>query len=126
MATREEVTIESEFGKGLAYCLGLFLCHSERNYHRAADDLLDRPEMWFNGSSDHLYEMQIPETLPVNLKSRLAEFQDKCLSWGHGYQMDGRAKANKDNMAWSINEAKELLRLIDEHFGIATIEASWK
>ena len=125
----EEVTTkapESEFGKGLTYCLGLFLCHSEREFNRRpGEEKFWRADTWFNAASDHLYELQIPGSLPEPLRIRLTELQDKALSWGHGFGMDGRPKATDADVTWAIKEAKELLRLIDEQFGIATITASW-
>jgi hypothetical protein len=128
MATSKvETKTESDFGKGLTYCLGLFLCHAERDRH--ADEKLRAligADSWFNGASDHLYEMEIPEALPEPLRKRLGEFQDKCLSWGHGFGMDGRAAATDKDREWAIDEAKSLLMEIDAHFGIATCEASWK
>lgn len=121
--------IESEFGKGLTYCLGLFLCHSER-YSRdnQVKEILGHGfgESWFNAASDHLYELSIPDFLPEDLRRRLGELKDKSLSWGHGFQMDGKPRATEADVNWAIEEAKELLRMIDEHFGVATVEASWK
>lgn len=53
----------SEFGKGYAYCLGLFLAHAERagqdqkTYKSIGAE--DRwPSMWFNAAADHLYDLQ--------------------------------------------------------------------
>src|SRR5690348_8276229 len=83
-----EVCPESEFGKGLTYCLGLFLAHAERwSKDSGAGRVMgtDRPGSWFNSASDHLYELQIPEVLPESLRIRLANLQHKSLVWGHGY-----------------------------------------
>jgi hypothetical protein len=117
----EEKQEESEFGKGLTYCLGLFLCHSERTY---GNDICDKPDIWFNASSDHLYELEIPDFLPEDLKKRLIILRDKSLHWGHGF--DKEDIASKENKTWAINEAKELLRLIDDFFKINTIRGSWE
>lgn len=119
------MTNESEFGKGLTYCLGLFLAHAGRyeSLSKALKDTSLRPvEMWFNGSSDHLYELEIPETLPKSLQKRLKEFSDKCLKWGHGFP---KKKSTEEDLFWSLTEAKELLRLIDKHFKVQTIKASF-
>lgn len=122
----ETIEHESDFGKGLVYCLGLFLCHSEREYGlREQDKRLFKVDTWFNGASDHFYDMEIPNSLPESLRSRLTELRDKCLSWGHGFGLDGLPPATEANRKWAIDEAKELLRLLDEHFGIATLKASW-
>jgi hypothetical protein len=119
---RKTLKEESEFGKGLTYCLGLFLAHAER--HRKEKGLIDglKPSIWFNGSSDHLYDLVIPNNLPLNLQKRLADLKDKCIEWGHGFKIE----ATMDELNWSLEEAKELLRLIDEHHKIKTIEATWK
>ena len=115
------MTKKSEFGKGLTYCLALFLCHSERSYE--VDKIVNRPDMWFNASSDHLYDLEIPAKLPKELKKRLKEFRDKCLKWGHGYP---KVDSTKEDQSWSVNEAKELIRLIDEFYGVKTIKGDWQ
>jgi len=113
---------ESEFGKGLTYCLGMFLAHAEMWKSRGEFEFGLKPSLWFNGSSDHLYELEMPDKMPKELKKRIILFRDKCLEWGHGFKIE----ATMEDYTWSIEEAKELLRLIDEYNGIKTIEASWK
>lgn len=129
-------TIEqSEFGKGLAYCLGLFLAHAERmekqieQYRKLKeanpvvfrDD--DSAEMWFNGAADHLFELQV-ESAPENLRPRMKLFQDKCLEWRLSY--NNSPKATSDDVKWAIQEAKDLLREIDNAAGILTEKGSWE
>jgi hypothetical protein len=119
---------ESEFGKGLTYCIGLFLAHTERfketkEIYKKISFSEDAAEMWFNAASDHCYELQIPDNLSATLKEKLENWKDKCLKWGHGYIDDG--KATEEDVTWSIKEAKELLRLIDMEHGVETIAASW-
>ena len=122
---------ESDFGKGLCYCLGMFLAHAERanemrqQYKTIGSEFKEMWAMsWFNGASDHLYEMEIPDSFAEPLRKRLAEFQDKCLEWGHGCGIKSPEPITTD-VDWAIGEAKELLRLIDEQIGIATITAKW-
>jgi len=105
----------SEFGTGLTYCLGLFLCHSER---KLADYDKDNTSMWFDAAADHLYELEVPDTLPNELVEELTEFQTQCLYWRLN-------NASKDDMEWAIKTAKGLLMKIDSHFGIKTEEADW-
>ena len=131
----------SEFGKGLTYCLGLFLCHSERDYSISDDfkkyleeaderfikrskvkEFSHTTEMWFNAASDHFYDLEIPETLPKSLKKRLTKLIDKAINWGHGFNYTVTKKDKK----WAIQEAKDLLRLIDNHFGIKTERGDWE
>jgi hypothetical protein len=112
-----------EYGKGLAYCLGLFLCHAEREPgHRIEEIRQMDVEMWFYAAADHLKEMVIPAIIPEPLRDRLTAFRDICLIWR--LPIDATPPTQKDKI-WAIAEAKTLLRLIDEHMGIATEEASW-
>lgn len=106
---------QSEFGKGLAYCLGLFLAHAE------GKDL--SAHLWFNVASDHLYDLQIPETLPVSLAGSLRTFSAKVLCWGHGFRNE--AKATEKDKTWAIDRAKELLRKVDMAYGVETQKAQW-
>jgi len=112
---------KSEFGKGLTYCLGLFLCHSERDYWKSKPK---DAELWFNAASDHLYELEIPDSLPIRLKQRLKKLCRKSIHWGHGF--DVKDKPTEENKIWAISEAKDLLRLIDKHFGIKTQKGAWQ
>lgn len=128
--------VESDYGKGLTYCLGLFLAHAEQfrldQYQKETEDTVDiRALTWFNASSDHLYELVIPKTLPLNLQLRLEYLKKKCIWWGHGFGSEGEAnhdenkQATKESVRWAIDEAKELLRLIDKYNGIKTIKAKF-
>lgn len=124
---------KSEFGKGLSYCLALFLCHSERVEMYTpemakklgySDEHIEKrnAEMWFNGASDHLYDLEIPDKLTISLQNRLKEFQEKVLAWGHGLQ----SNATKEDKEWAIFEAKNLIRLIDKFHGIKTEKGQWQ
>ena len=120
--------VTSGFGQGLCYCLGLFLSHSERSYYLKEDqkeikEIMNKPSLWFNAASDHLYDLQIPQTRPEELKTRLKEFQTKCINWGHGFPM---VEATESDMMWSIDEAKRLLILIDEFYGVDTIPGDYQ
>lgn len=106
---------KSEFGKGLTYCLGLFLAHEERAESYS-------PDLWFNGASDHLYELQIPETLPVRLAGSLRTFRDKVLYWGHAF----KDKATEKDKAWALAEVRELLRKVDEAYGVKTQKGEYE
>ena len=128
--------MKSEFGKGLSYCLALFLCHSERTPWgrskegvKVEDDMDKRmrkdiknkkysfsTEMWFNGASDHLYELEISVKLPKTLQMRLKRFQSKVIHWGHGFHND----VTIEDKGWAIQEAKDLIRLIDKAYKVKT------
>ena len=113
---------DSEFGKGLTYCIGLFLAHAERETKGFTEDL--RYEMWFNGASDHLYELDTTSITNDSLKKEIDSWREKVLRWGHGFK---KPKATKKDMTWAINKATELLRKIDETMlNIKTINGSWE
>ena len=116
----EDYVIESEFGKGLCYCLGLFLAHADRGERDGS--CIGCAEMWFNGAADHLFELQA-ESAPPEIRGRVSEFQDKCLAWRLCF--DG-PEATKEDKAWAIQEAKDLLLLIDQHNGVPVCKGSWE
>ena len=101
--------MSSEFGKGLTYCIGLFLAHAERKDLIRGSDY----SMWFNGAADHLYELQIPGEYPDALIERLSKFQETCINWRLNW-------ASEEDFKWAVQEAKDLLREIDETNGIET------
>ena len=140
--------MKSEFGRGCTYCLGLFLAHTEMRQKfmecqkrtQEIDDAqkTDKParlakeerekmwsEIWFNGSSDHLYDLQIPDGLPKSIMYRLKNFRSKCLHWGHGF--DHKCSCNWNDVEWAIQEAKDLLRFIDKNIlKVQTSKGDWE
>ena len=121
---------KSEFGKGLAYNLGLFIAHQfmfedgRKEVYKEASQKFGRdmwPETWFNGSSDHLYELQV-DSAPSHLRKRLKEFGDKCLHWGHGFS---EPYPTEKDVNWAIQEAKALLMELDKSNKIDVIKAEW-
>jgi len=130
--------MRSEFGKGLSYCLGLFLAHAdsyilnkqlyqELRKEGDAEKYLTKElaaELFFNGASDHLYELQWQKAKSKRLQSRLRNFADKCLKWGHGF--DPNNKPTEKDVQWAIQEAKNLLRLIDKENGVPVCKGEWE
>ncbi len=108
--------MSSEFGKGLCYCLGLFLAHAEGwrwKDKKISENLIDSyAGMWFMAASDHLYDIQI-DYAPKHLRKRIKRFSDKSINW----RLD---PTTEENVLWAIQEAKDLLRLIDKANGIPT------
>lgn len=119
--------MKSDFGQGLCYCLGLFIAHEHKfmeSRELMKKSKLDWAGMWFNASSDHFYDLQIPQKLNSSLRTRLRKLQRKCLHWGHGFSNKDEAK--ETDVVWAIQEAKTLLRLIDKANGIATKKGTWE
>lgn len=127
-------TIESEFGRGLTYCLGLFLAHAERldemiegykPLHEKNPGLFNEDhavEMWFNGAADHLFELEV-DSGPPELRGRITTFQSRCLQWR--LTMGGNP-ATREDALWAIQEAKDLLRLIDEANGVPVCRGNYE
>lgn len=126
----------SEFGQGLCYNLGLFLCHADklrielRQYREWRKK--DNPEnytedlavsRWFNGAGDHFFDF-LPEYAPKHLQERCKILRDKCLDWR--LPMDDIKEPTLKDADWAIQEAKDLLRLIDEDRGVPTIKGEWE
>lgn len=126
---------ESEFGRGLTYCLGLFLAHASRMQidveaftkiypENPTEGEKRAAEIWFNGSSDHMYEFDTGRVKDVNLKKRLETFQKKVLHWGHGFE---KPYPTIKDVEWAVSEAKDLLLQIDKtELGVKAIEADHK
>jgi len=113
---------ESEFGKGLCYCLGLFLAHAGRiSSDLKAYESIGNEEkaysMWFYAAADHLYDFQ-PKYAPKGLIKRCKSFQDRVLSLR--LPMAGEPEATESDYNWAIQEAKDLLRLIDKKNSVPT------
>jgi hypothetical protein len=129
----------SEFGKGCAYNIALFIAHENLHtelfmkkecrtsiHTKYADNKNFSKmgvELWFNASSDHLYDLQIPKQFPSILKSRLKKFQSKCLHLGHGFP---EKHATLADYKWAIKEGKALLRSIDKQLGIESTQGDWE
>ena len=116
----------SEFGKGLCYCLALFLEHKYKLhsditiYKEIQDKEWVVVELWFNGAADHFFEFDA-EAAPEKLRKRCKVLKDKCIGWRYC-----GSDAKREDAEWAIREAEELIRLIDESHGVSTTEATWK
>ena len=112
----------SEFGKGLTYCIGLFLAHAEREIHNTGTDR--DYALWFNGSSDHLYDLNLSKVKDKSLKGKILEWRQKILHWGHGFS---EPTATKEDFYWSVQQAKDFLREIDNILiGVKTVQGQWE
>lgn len=101
----------SEFGKGFAYSLGLFLAHAERKWDSG---------LWFNAAADHLFELQAPWWLSKKIKARIKYFKDFCI--------ERRLPNNvpEKDKTWAIQEAKDLLLMWDKARIIDAAKGDWE
>jgi hypothetical protein len=109
----------SEFGKGYAYCLGLFLAHAERGREYPESSA----HLWFYGASDHLRELEIPKTLPRAKQGQIESFRNRCVSFGQDMRGEGCTRKDISN---ALNEAKDLLREWDEFHEIPSQKGQWE
>ena len=80
-------------------------------------------KMWFNGASDHLDELEIPEQFKDKKIGKLVEYiKEKGLRFGHGFQ----EKPTKKDFDDIFDKLKELAMLIDKEFGIKDINAEYE
>ena len=111
----------SEFGKGLCYCLGLFLAHEE-NIHQYLESYKSTAySMWFYAAADHVSELRW-EDAPKGLKTRCKRFGNKV--WNLRLPLDN--SATKEDFHWAVKEAKTLLRLIDKANGVQVEEGEYE
>ena len=116
--------MKSDFGRGVTYCLGLFLAHERELYHKldSYKELSKKfPEvykesaavqLWFYSSADHFFELEIPETLPKKIQKRLGVLKAKCLVWRLSMYENNSPKIS--DAKWALDEAKALLLEIDK------------
>lgn len=118
----------SEFGKGYAYCLGLFAAHADRAwrdkevYEGIKSGL--GPEMWFYCASDHLFELVIPDFLPQEQQDLARNLKELSIRWRMTY--GEQIRATWEDVQWAIQTAKDLLRGLDEHLGIESEKGDWE
>lgn len=106
--------MESEFGKGFAYNLGLFLAHENTNLTKYADE-----SNWFTAAYDHLYELCVdPKYLGDKLAFRVQSFRDFCF--------DKKNKANQHDKEWALQEARDLLLEWDIALEIPAMKGSYE
>lgn len=120
----------SEFGKGFTYCLGMFLAHTFmfKNFdseEKIGETTLGQSSLWcfFNGASDHLYELQIPDNFV---------FAPECLAWknkvlhlGHGVT-HFEHKYSEEDVDWALTECRKFLMAWDKQCGIEVEQGKWE
>lgn len=113
----------SEFGKGLTYCLGLFLAHAERQ-HQLPKEYIEKNQkmyegLWLYAASDHLYELEIPKNFPKKIKDKIKALKDYAFT----YRLTDPPIGTKEKL---IQEAKDLLLMIDKHIGIKAVKGDFE
>jgi hypothetical protein len=106
----------SEFGKGYAYCLGLFLAHAERDIGPEET----RAGLALYGAADHIFELEIPDALSADQKQRAEAFRELVLL----QRMDMDVPARE----WRalLQTAKDLLLEWDIVCGVKAEKGEWE
>ena len=115
---------ESEFGRGFTYCIGLFLAHQfmhSEDLGKPSNSYFSNEWMWFNGASDHLYELEIPDNFV--LKAECKKWADKVLDLGHGKDL---LSAKQEDIDWALEQARKFLLAWDKQCGINTEKGHWE
>ena len=126
---------DSEFGKGLVICLVKFAEHRWRwhEQRKVYKELREKHpdhftigsavESHFNGASDHLYEIEVPERWKrKKLGKKVKELQDFGLEMGHSF--NGRNWTEKDvDKAYTM--CQEIALLIDKELGLEPQIGTW-
>lgn len=120
--------MNSEFGKGFVYNLVLFAKHWAYNIEYRKEQAKTQPDAfwyWFNGASDHLYELEIPKQWQKKKIGKLARhIQDTALKLGHDFASEH--KATEKAYETIFEELEQLCLLIDKELGLKPIKADWK
>jgi len=105
---------QSDFGRGLVYCIGLFLAHASE-----AKNML-----WIDAASDHLFELETLNIRDKKLKREIEDWREKVLNWRHGLS---RKRATEEQIDWAIEQAKTFLYRIDKKMlGVDAAKARWE
>lgn len=125
---------DSEFGDGFLYPLSLFMCHADlisgtmklyadmKEKHSGMFGADKGAQMWLCASADHMFGFD-PEIAPSEETKILARsLKDRCMAWR--LVMEGPGPKAKE-VIQLINDAKELMFKLDEHYGNNPKEAQW-
>ena len=80
--------------------------------------------MWFYCAADHLFDFEPDHAPNKSLQKRCLNFQSKVITWR--LPMDSKNNPTEKDRVWAIQEAKDLLRLIDRANGVPTQKGSWE
>jgi hypothetical protein len=91
----------SDYGKGFAYNLGLFLAHAERKIDDRAG--AEGKRRWFSGAYDHLIELETSPEVIGAISPEAIRFKDFCRLKAND------PKANANDIQSAIRWEKRLL-----------------
>jgi len=120
---------ESDFGKGLVICLVKFAEHFMKlqtdilmyeKMREKSPNLFDEGcavQLWLNGASDHLYEIEVPKGKDWDkIRKKVKALQDEGLEGGHGFVILSKIKREEANKLMSLT--REIALMIDKKLGL--------
>ena len=82
-------------------------------------------DLWANGASDHLYEIEVPISMKnTPIEEKVKRLQDKALLIGHGFVSEDIY--NIEDFYDLKKLTNEIMFLVDKELGVNPIEAEWK
>jgi hypothetical protein len=90
-----------------------------------AESLRHRIHLFFNGASDHLYELLVPPKASRTLKKKILELRELALTAGHGFTKKQEKLATYNNFIKAMDLTFEIARMIDRSLGLNPITARW-
>lgn len=113
----------SDFGRGFLYCIFLFAEHIGKvgGYRDAGGNFIEvYISTWLARSSDHFYELVIPERLQdTELGNRIASLQSYCLH--------NRFSCALEVIQYIKCELHDIMIQLDyDIFNVSCTEATWK
>lgn len=115
----------TKFGKGFIYNLILFAKHFEKSMSNYSSDKGKDYNLWFNGASDHLIELEIPERwIDTEIGKKAKELKNLALEIGHGTRM--LEKIGKSEFDKVVELTKEIAFLIDKELGVEPIRGQFE
>ena len=114
----------SEFGKGFAYCLGLFLAHAERDMSSCKK--MNDYSIWFNAAGDHLFDLCTDEKVlgTWELAEKAKSFRKYVLD--RRILFDDSIEPTIEDVKWAVQQAKNLLLEWDRAKGIDCQRGTWE
>ena len=129
---------KSEFGKGLVICLVKFAEHfmklqndleTYKKMHKQNPKLFAESHainMWANGASDHLYEIEVPEGKEWDsIRKKVLGLQKTGLDMGHGCGLMGTKKYTKEDVFKLMDLTREIALDIDKKLGLKAEIGQW-
>ena len=126
---------ESEFGKGLVICLVKFAEHrwrwieqkklyeDMRKKHPDIFSVSEAVEMHFNGASDHLYEIEVPnEWKNTELGKMVDKLRSFGLAMGHGFTKHDWTEKDVEK---AYGMCQQIALLIDKETGLEPQIGRW-